>query len=106
LTGRAITLNLRRIVQVNKHAAPARANDLLSTTMHKTNAVTIWIMDVHFAIAPALISWFEINDDTCDLQFFMERIHVFDSKKDYSARHSITRKDETCTSTLSRVRPM
>ena len=65
---------------------------LLSTAMHKTNAVTIWIMDVHFAIAPALISRFEINDDTSGLQFFMERIHIFDPKKDYSARHPITRK--------------
>src|SRR5688500_2345851 len=60
--------------------------------MYKTNAVTIWIMDVHFAIAPTLISRFEINDDTCSLQFFMERIHILDPKKDYAARYSITRK--------------
>jgi len=60
--------------------------------MHKTNAVTIRIMDVHFAIAPALISRFEIDDHTCGLKFFMERIHIFDPKKDYPACHSITRK--------------
>src|ERR1041384_7078873 len=60
--------------------------------MHKTNAVAIWIMYVHFAIAPALIRRFQINDNTCGLQFFMERINIFDANKDYSARHSVTRK--------------
>ena len=49
----------------------ARAHDLLSTTMNKTKAVTIRIVDVHFAIAPALVSRFQINDDTFGLQFFM-----------------------------------
>src|SRR4030095_5896380 len=69
-----------------------RSKRVLSTAMDKTNAVTIWIMDVHFAIAPALISRFHINDDASGLQFFIERIHIFDPKKDYSARHSITSK--------------
>src|SRR6478672_10081033 len=67
-------------------------SDLLSTVMHKTNAVTVWIMDVHLAIAPTLISRFEINDNTCGLQFFVELIHIFDPEKDYSASDSITRK--------------
>src|SRR5215471_7941197 len=71
---------------------PLRFSNLLSTAMDKTNAVTVWIMDVHFAIAPALISRFQINGDFAGLQFFMERIHIFDPQKDHSARHSITRK--------------
>jgi hypothetical protein len=66
--------------------------DLLSTAMHKTKAIAIRIIDVHFAIAPTLISRFQINDDTCGLQFPMERIHIFDAKKDYATRHSITGK--------------
>ena len=72
--------------------ATLASNDSLSTAMHETNAVTIGIMDVHFAIAPALISRFEINDNTGGLQFFMERVQIVDPKKDYSARHSIARK--------------
>ena len=51
----------------------------LSAAMYKTNAVPIWIMDVHFAIAPALIGRLEVNDDTHGLQFFMEHIHIFDA---------------------------
>jgi succinylglutamate desuccinylase len=59
--------------QLNKEAScwRARSKRVLSTAMDKTNAVTIWIMDVHFAIAPALFSRFEINDDTFGNQFFM-----------------------------------
>jgi len=33
-----------------------------------------------------------LNDNTCGVQFFMELINIFDANKDYSARHSITRK--------------
>src|ERR1043166_1567054 len=60
--------------------------------MAKTNAVIVRIMDVHFAIAPALISRFEINRDTFGFQFFMELVHIFDANKDHSAGHSIARK--------------
>ena len=60
--------------------------------MDKTNAVIVWIMDVHFAIAPALISRFEINRDTFGFQLFMEFVHIFDTNKDHSAGHSIARK--------------
>src|SRR6476659_8960063 len=60
--------------------------------MDKTNAVVIWIMDVHFAIAPALIRRFHIKKDTFGLQFFVELINILDPDKDNAPSHSITGK--------------
>jgi len=65
---------------------------VLSTAMDKANAVTVWIMDVHFAVAPGLIGRFQIDDDALCLQFLMEFIHILNSNKNHAARYSITRK--------------
>jgi hypothetical protein len=60
--------------------------------MDKTDAVIVWIVDVHFTIAPALIGGFQVDDDTPALQFSMKLIYIFDANKNHSTRYSITRK--------------
>jgi hypothetical protein len=60
--------------------------------MDKTNAVVIWIMNVHFAIAPALIRRFQIDNDIFGLQLFVELINILDPDKDDAPSHSITGK--------------
>src|SRR5262252_5862573 len=60
--------------------------------MDKTNAVIVRIMDVHFAIAPALVGRFEINEQTLRLQFLMKFIDVLNPNKDDPARHAIAGK--------------
>ena len=64
----------------------------LFTAMDKTNAVVVWIMNVHFAIAPALIRWFEINSDTLRLQLLVEFINILHPDKDHAAGYAVTGK--------------
>src|SRR5262245_30234901 len=68
------------------------SNELLSTALDKTNAVTVWVTHVHLAIAPALIGRFEINHDTFGLEFSMKFVYIFDPKKDHAPRHTVARK--------------
>ena len=59
--------------------------------MHKSNAVIVWIADIHFAIAPALIGRFEIDRDTFFSEFFKKLIDIPHHQKDHTSGNAITR---------------